>query len=60
MLKDGLSASVYDEALQKLKEFESRGLLELKDGKSILNLDGIFWGNNINEEIANIMKKDFV
>ena len=59
-LKDGLSASVYDEALQKLKEFESWGLLELKDEKSILNLDGIFWGNNINEEIANIMKKDFV
>ncbi|WP_298705115.1 radical SAM protein [uncultured Campylobacter sp.] len=59
-LKDGLSASVYDEALQKLKEFESWGLLELKDGKSVLNLDGVFWGNNINEEIANIIRKDFV
>ncbi|WP_297944191.1 radical SAM protein [uncultured Campylobacter sp.] len=59
-LKDGLSASVYDEALQKLKEFESWGLLEIKDQRSVLNLDGVFWGNNINEEIANIMKKDFV
>ena len=59
-LKEALSASIYDEAVQKLKEFESWGLLELKDQRSILSLDGIFWGNNINEEIANIMKKDFV
>ena len=59
-LKEALSASIYDEALQKLKEFESWGLLELKDEKSVLNLDGIFWGNNINEEIANIIRKDFV
>ena len=59
-LKEALSASIYDEAVQKLKEFESWGLLELKDQRSILNLDGIFWGNNINEEIANIIRKDFV
>jgi len=59
-LKEALSANIYDEVVQKLKEFQSWGLLELKDGKSVLNLDGIFWGNNINEEIANIMKKDFV
>ena len=59
-LKEALSASIYDEAVQKLKEFESWGLLELKDQRSILSLDGIFWGNNINEEIANIIRKDFV
>lgn len=59
-LKEALSANIYDEVVQKLKEFQSWGLLELKDEKSVLNLDGIFWGNNINEEIANIMKKDFV
>ena len=59
-LKEALSASIYDEAVQKLKELESWGLLELKDQRSILSLDGIFWGNNINEEIANIIRKDFV
>ena len=36
------------------------GFGEFKNGKFELNLNGVFWGNNIAVKSANIIKKEFI
>ena len=55
-----LSEQTCNELFEFLKKCENLGLAELSHGKFRLNLNGVFWGNNIAVNCANIIKKEFI
>ncbi|MBQ6223582.1 MAG: radical SAM protein, partial [Campylobacter sp.] len=55
-----LSNDIKTELFAFLKECEKMGFGEFKNGKFELNLNGVFWGNNIAVKSANIIKKEFI
>ena len=55
-----LSEQTCNELFEFLKKCENLGLAELFCGKFRLNLNGVFWGNNIALNCANIIKKEFI
>lgn len=55
-----LNDEIRAELFAFLKECENMGFGEFKNGKFRLNLNGVFWGNNIAVNCANIIKKEFI
>ena len=55
-----LSEQTCNELFEFLKKCENLGFAELSHGKFRLNLNGVFWGNNIAVNCANIIKKEFI
>ena len=55
-----LQTKIKTELFTFLKECENLKFGEFKNGKFELNLNGVFWGNNIAVKSANIIKKEFI
>ena len=55
-----LQTEIKTELFAFLKECENLKFGEFKNGKFELNLNGVFWGNNIAVKSANIIKKEFI
>lgn len=55
-----LQTEIKTELFAFLKECENLKFGEFKNGKFELNLNGVFWGNNIAVNCANIIKKEFI
>ena len=58
-IKKLLSEEEYKCFIEKILEYRSKGLVEEKDEKLILTNDGIFWGNNISNEIIDYIVESF-
>ena len=50
-VKDILSEEEYKHFAEKMRDYQSKGLLNEKEDSFVLTQDGIFWGNNISSDI---------
>ena len=59
-VKNILSEEEYKYFAEKMRDYESKGLLDEKENSFVLTQEGIFWGNNISSDIIiYVMEKIF-
>lgn len=58
-IKSFLKEDTFNKLLVFFKECEKYGYLNIKDNSYKLNIEGIFWGNTIANQVENLTIKDF-